>query len=307
MKIAHWMKKEDSGLARTTLEIVKYEERAGHKTCVRQPSDGMAIYGTPTEPDIHSIHSQIQVQTYYDRKPKLMWMHGEPLSSVGNGVSMKSICDLAPLTDAFICMRPEELAVWTAIKRTHLITKGVDLEVFKPLEGVERLSGAPAVLYVENWRRSRNPLYLCLAMQEVHRKIPDARLHLYNCRDKRMADTFQALSKECKWWPFLRTISGPIKAGEMNELYNRADMVVSCLYPLYARGIEAFAAGKAFIGPGYNGEYPWRCELDPQSVAEAILDCWENYDQVDYRQWAEDHHDAKKSAAEAVEVYEKYL
>ena len=217
-----------------------------------------------------------------------MWMHGEPLSSVGNRVSMKAICDLAPQVEAFLCMRKEEQIIWNAIKRTYYVPKGIDLEMYKPLAGItERLSGNPAVLYVENWRGQRNPLYLCIAMMEVWKKYPDARLHLFNLTDPKMQATFKALSDVGKWWPFLRTMAGPEK--DVNLLYNRADIVVSCLYPLYARGIEAFGAGKAFIGPGYKEPgYPWQCELQPESMAQAIIDCHENYDKVDYRRWAEE-------------------
>lgn len=307
MKILHWMKKENSGLARTTLEVVKYEERLGHKACIKTPADDMPIYGTEDGFDIHSIHSQLNPKAYHDGKPKVMWMHGEPLSSVGNGVSMKAIVDLAPLCDAFICMRKEEWPVWGTIKRTFLVNKGVDLEKYCPLDGVtEKLPGEPAVLYVENWRKERNPLYLCVAMQEVVKKYPRARLHLYNVTDKKMLDTFQALYKNNKWWTFLGSIKGP--EDDINLLYNRADIVVSCLYPLYARSIEAFGAGKAFIGPGYREDgYPWTCELDPVSMADAICRCWEGYDKIDYRKWAEDRHDAKKMTEQALEVYRRYL
>ena len=170
----------------------------------------------------------------------------------------------------------------------------------------ERLSGEPAVLYVENWRGQRNPLYLCVAMQEVWKKYPDARLHLYNVSDQKMLDTFKALINNNKWWPFIRSLSGPVK--DINLLYNRADIVVSCLYPLYARSIEAFGAGKAFIGPGYNEpDYPWTCDLQPESMAQAIIDCWENYDQIDYRKWAEDNHNVNETVKETIRIYDRYL
>jgi glycosyltransferase involved in cell wall biosynthesis len=235
-----------------------------------------------------------------------MWMHGEPLSSVGNGVSMKAIIDLAPLVDAFLCMRREELSVWSSIKRTYLVPKGVDMDFYKPLMGVEKLSGKPAVLYSENWRGQRNPLYLCVAMEKVWRKFPDARLHLYNCPGGKMHETFMAMAKYNKWWPFLRTISGP--APDVNTLYNQADIVVSCLYPLYARSIEALAAGKAMICPGYREPgYPWTCDLDPDSMADTIIRCWENYDSVDYRKWAEDRHDVKETVRQSVEIYGRYI
>lgn len=307
MNILHWMKKEKSGLAFSTLELAEYEQRQGHKVCIKEPSATAPIYGVEHNTDVHLIHSQIAPETYHDDKPKIMWMHGEPLSSVGNGVSMKAIVDLAPRMDAFICMRKDELVVWNSIKKTWLVPKGVDLDKFHPLPGItEKLSGAPAVLYCENWRGQRNPLYLCVAMQEVHKKYPAARLHLVNCTDKRMHETFKALVANNKWWTFVRTLSGPVE--DINLLYNRCDMVVSGLYPLYARGIEAFAAGKAFIGPGYREhDYPYTCELSPQSMADAIVKCWENYGAMDYRKWAEAHHDVAETVRQSVKIYERYV
>jgi glycosyltransferase involved in cell wall biosynthesis len=307
MKITHWVRKENSGLFRTTLELANEEEKQGHKITLREPTGEAPIYGTLQDPDIELVHSQLPITSYHNGKPRGMWMHGEPLSSVGNKISMKAIVDLAPMMDFFMCMRREEHIIWNSIKRTHVVPKGIDLDMFYPLEGVtERLSGEPAVLYVENWRGQRNPLYLCVAMQEVWKKYPNARLHLYNCNDKKMQETFQALIKNNKWWPFVRSLKGYEK--DINTLYNRVDIVVSCLYPLYARGIEAFGAGKAFIGPGYQEPgYPWYTELDPKVMADTIIRCWENYDSVDYRQWAKDHHNVADTVRESVEIYERYL
>lgn len=251
MNIAHWMKKENSGLVRCTYELAKYEERQGHKVVIKQPSDdgtGQMVYGIERHIDVDCVHSQFPIDRYKENTPKFMWMHGEPLSSVGNGVSMKAIVDLSPVMDAFMCMRKEEFLIWNSIKRTYVVPKGIDLDVYKPLTTMpEKLSGEPSVLYIENWRGSRNPLYLCVAMSLVHNKFPKARLHLYNLQDKRMHETFTALYQNNKWWTFLRSMQGPVK--DVNELYNKVDMVVSCLFPLYARGIEAFGANRAFIGP----------------------------------------------------------
>jgi len=307
MQILHWMKKEHSGLAATTLEWVKYEEKIGVQVEIRQPGEDNSLYGRVEKPDLHLIHSQLGLRAYHDGKPKIMAMHGEPLSSVGNGISMKAICDLAPTMDCFIAMRKEEMPIWSSIKRTYLVTKGIDLERFHPLDTVPtKLEGEPAVLYIENWRGARNPLYLCKAMELVYQKLPKARLHLVNCNNPNMKDTFKALIKQCKWWPFIRTLMGPAK--DVNELYNRVDIVVSCLFPLYARGIEAFGAGKAFIGPGYKETgYPWTCDLDPHSMAETIVKCWEGYDTVKYRQWAMEHHDVAETVRQSMEIYARYL
>ena len=146
MNILHWVRKENSGLFRSTLELATYEEKQGHTVTLRQPTNGDAFYGSNGDPDVELVHSQMSTDSYYNGKPKLMWMHGEPLSSVGNKVSMKAIVDLATQMDAFICMRRDELSTWSAIKRTHLVPKGVDLDTYKPLPGItERLSGEPAV------------------------------------------------------------------------------------------------------------------------------------------------------------------
>ncbi len=303
------MKKERSGLAFTTLELAKFEVKAGHTVGVRQPGDSTAFYGHVNgDADIHAVHSQLSMEAYADRKPKLMWMHGEPISSVGNGISMKAICDLSSKMDAFICMRREEWPIWSSIKKTYLVQKGIDLERFHVIpEIVEKLSGEPAVLYAENWRGSRNPLYLCVAMEKVHKKFPNARLHLYNCNDKRMRETFDALIKNNKWWTFIRSLQGHEE--DVNLLYNKCDILVSGLFPLYARGIEAFGAGKAFIGPGYNeyDDYPWKCTLDPDSIADAIIKCWEGYDKVDYRKWAEEKHNVETTVKQTVDIYNRYI
>lgn len=315
------MRKERSGLAFTTLELVKAEEQLGHGVCLREPSDkeglpGALLYGNPDlVPDVEFIHSQMPITSYHSRVPKFMWMHGEPLSSVGNGVSMKAIVDLAPKIDAFLAMRQEEAAIWNSIKRTYVVPKGIDLERFTPIDvpphdpkdPTSKLSGDPAVLYCEHWRGSRNPLYWCVAMEQVFRKNPKARLHLYNCTDPKMYATFKALVSHNKWWSFIRTLNGPVKDGEVNALYNRADIVVSGLYPLYARSIEAFGAGKAFIGPGYTDpEYPWHAELHPDSMAKAIEDCWADYHSMDYRKWAERKHDVRETVRQVMGIVQRY-
>lgn len=313
MRLTHWMRQERSGLAFTTLEIVAEEERQGHHVCVREPSGGV-LYGQPfpnDEYDVDLIHSQFPVSQYANRRPRFLFCHGEPLSSVGNGVSMKAILDLAPLCDAFICMRKEEHAYWSMIKRTFCVTKGIDLDIFKPLPSTadKKLSGAPAVLYMEHWRGQRNPLPLIVAMQAVHREYPEARLHLWNVTDEKMHSTFRALIDSAKLWPFVRSLQGPVKPLEVNALLNRCDIVVSCLFPLYARSIEALGAGKAFLCPGYEDpEYPFHCTLDPDSMAKAIIDIWENgCGKFDFRAWAERKHSITDTVRQCVQVYERYL
>ncbi len=307
MKILKWMRKELSGLARTTLEHAKFEARLGHEVAIREPQ-GQLLWGQDFEPDVHTIHSQLAPTAYHDNKPKFFICHGEPLSSVGNGVSMKAVVDLASMMDAFITMRREELTIWNTIKRTFYVPKGIDTEIFMPIEGIERLEGEPSVLIYENPRGSRNGLYPLIAMKLVWQVLPKARFHMFNLNDKRMAETFQALVKGAKLWPFVRTLTGPVKSGEVPTLLNRCDIVVSGLFPLYARSIESLGCGKAFISAGYKEPgYPWQCEFSPESMAEAIIACWSDYNKINYRQWCLEHHDESESSKERCTIYQKYL
>jgi glycosyltransferase involved in cell wall biosynthesis len=321
MNLVHYMRKEKSGLAFTTLELVQAEQKQGHGVCLREPTDkdgqpGPVLYGDANlVPDVECIHSQMPPASYFNGRPKFLWMHGEPLSSVSNGISMKAIVDMASKVDAFICMRKEEHAIWNSIKRTYVVQKGIDLDRFKPVDikphadddPTSKLSGEPAILYAEHWRGQRNPLYLCVAMERVWEKFPKARLHLFNCTNPKMHETFKALYAHNKWWTFLRSMNGPVPDAEVNTLYNRADIVVSGLFPLYARSIEAFGAGKAFIGPGYKEPgYPWTCDLDPVSMADAIIKCWEGYDRINYRRWAEERHDVMETVKQSINIYERY-
>lgn len=309
MHITAWLRKEASGLARTTLELAKATEDLGHVVCIRQPHDGMAIYGPTDQVDLHTIHSQIHPDAYHDGKPKVCWMHGEALSSVANGISMRALLDLAPLCEAFIVMRKEEVSIWRDVKRTYYVPKGVDLEVYKPAEGItERLSGEPAVLYVENWRGMRNPLYIMIAMAEVHKTFPKARLHLYNVQDKKMHEAFKGFIDAAKYSTFVRSLQGPVE--DVALLMNRVDIVVSALHPLYARTpLEALACGKAAICAGYNEPaYPWHVkDYSPEGFAEVIVQCWSDYGKINYRHYAETYHDVHETVKQAVAVYERYL
>lgn len=315
MKIVHYMKKEVSGLAFTTLEIAQEEERQGHQVAVIEPN-GTVLYGTAGNGwDVELIHSQYPIQNYHNGKPRIMWMHGEPISSVGNGISMKAICDLAPICDAFIAMRSEEVEYWSTLKRTYLVTKGIDLNTFRPLpltEAGEKLSGAPAVLYLEHWRGQRNPLPLLVAMRKVWRQYPEARLHLYNCTDQRMLDTFRAYIEFGKCSPWVRSLQGKVTPAEVNVLLNRCDIVVSCLENFYARSIEALGAGKAFLCPGYtarhNPDYPFHTTNDPSDMAEAIINVWEEgVGKFDFRAYAETHHNVADTVRQSVAIYERYM
>lgn len=292
---------------RTTLEFLACEEKLGHSVSLRTPSDNKLVYGNDHDADIYCIHSQIHPTAIHDDKPKFLFCHGEPLSSIGNGISMRAIVDLASCVDAFICMRRDEYPVWKSIKRsTYLVPKGVDLEVYRPAPPDKKLPGEPAVLYCENWRGERNPLMICVAMEQVWKRFPGAVLHLYNVQNQKMLDTFLALWRHCHWASWIGSIKGP--ETDVVGLYNRCDIVASCLFPLYARTPpEALACGKGVVAPGYRDTpYPYQCELNADSMADAIIRMWSEWGKFDFRAHAAKHHDAMESTRQAIAIYERY-
>ena len=93
MRIVHWMKREKSGLAYTTIELAAAEEKLGHQVCIREPS-GNVLYGQPSDDcDVELIHSQLPVQSYHNGKVRFCWMHGEPMRT---WLPMNRIVAVAP-------------------------------------------------------------------------------------------------------------------------------------------------------------------------------------------------------------------
>jgi len=148
-------------------------------------------------------------------------------------------------------------------------------------------------------------------MELVWKRYPDAKLHLYNITDPRMFETFKRLRDQCKWY-FIQSMQGPVKYEDVPALINKVSMVASCLFPLYARTpIEALACGRGCVAPGYPGDptnpYPYICTLNPESMAEAIIQCHLNTERVDFRSYAERFHDLRVMVRNALAIYEGYL
>lgn len=319
MKILHWLREVSSGMEATTYELASAERELGHEVQVRDPHDGRVLQG-PAEitPDVHCVHSQIPPELLFDEAPKFAWMHAEPLYSMGMG-AMEAILGFATRIDAFICMRAEELPIWRALKRPcYLVPKGIDLDKFKPAEPAEKLPGEPAVLYYENQRAERNPLYWMAAMEQVWRANPDARLHIFNNRDEARLQLLLGIIRAAGWECFMGTV-GP-HVPDVPALINSVDIVVSSIYPLYARSIEALGCGKPLVCPGYreHEDYPYRCDLEAGSMAAALDRAWidkvwsetpsgADSGKLDPRAWAEKHHDVMETARQACEIYQRHL
>lgn len=306
MKILHWVKKENSGLFRTVMELAKYEERAGHSISLRTPAEQQTFYGFKDDDfDVHAIHSQIHPHYYKDDKPKLLFLHGEPDYGMMVKISTQAIMDLVPLCDAFIAFNPDEAKIWNSFKRTYVIPKGVDLETYKPMSVKKKLKGNPAILYTEHWRTFRHPLHAFVALERVKKKLPGMRFYPFGCPDSEHAFWLRII-KQNRYVIFTPGIFKRQK--NTTGLINMADMIVSTVFPSYGRvSLEALACDKPVIGYNSNPHATYTCPpYDPDALAEAIVKCYEEK-LNGQRAYAEKHLDAKVMADEAIKIFKRFV
>jgi len=306
LKIVHWVKKENSGLFRTTFELAINEERVGCEISLRTPKEQTVIYGFEGNKfDIHCIHSQIPPVFYKDKRPKVLFLHGEPDYGMLYKVSTSAIMDLATLVDAFVAFNEAEARLWSSFKRTYVIPKGIDLDSYKPMVLPKKLDGAPAVLYAEHWRNFRHPFHVFVALEKVATKIPGMRFYPFGCPPSEK-DFWLRLIRQNKY----NTFCPGVFQQQMNMpgLLNMADIVVSPVFPSYGRvSLEALACGKPVVAYKTNPHATYKCEAyDPDDMAEKVIQCWEEK-RNGQRQYAEANLSAKLMAEKAIEIYGRFV
>jgi glycosyltransferase involved in cell wall biosynthesis len=306
LKILHWLKKESSGLFRTTVELAKYEEREGHIVALRQPAKNETFYGFRDDDfDIHCIHSQINPHYYKDGKPKLLFLHGNPEYGLMTKVSTSAIMDLIPIVDAFVSLHEDEAKIWNSFKRTYVIPKGIDLENYKPAEKEKELKSTPAIVYAEHWRQFRHPLHVFVALEKVIKKLPQMRFYPFGCPASEK-EFWLRIVRNNRYSIFCPGVFQWQKS--MPELLSLADMVVSPVFPSYGRvGLEALAMGKPLVAYDTNPHADYKCRpYDSDDLAEKILQCWEERPN-NQRAYAEKHLSAHDMAMRAIEIYRRFV
>jgi glycosyltransferase involved in cell wall biosynthesis len=306
MKILHWVKKEDSGLFRTAFELAKYEERAGHHTSFRTPKENQTYYGfTDDNFDVHCIHSQINPYYYKDGKPKFLFLHGEPDYGMMHKISTNAIMDLIPMCDCLIAFNTYEARIWNSFKRTYTITKGIDLETYKPMNISKKLKGKPSVLYTEHWRSFRHPLHVFVALEKAKDKLPGLIFYPFGCPNDEK-DFWMRLLKQNRYTRFTPGIFKRQK--NIPALLNLADIVISPVYPSYGRvSLEALACNKPVIAYNTNPHATYKCNpYDPDAMSDAVIKCWDEKPNSQ-RKYAEINLDAKQMADEAIAIYRRFL
>lgn len=306
MKILHWLKKENSGLFRTTVELAKCEENLGHNVAFRTPTENQTFYGFGDDkPDIHCIHSQIHPHYYKDGIPKVLFLHGEPDYGMMVKVSTQAILDLIPVVDCMVAFNPDEGKIWNSFHRTYTITKGIDLEKYKPMDVGKKLKGSPAIIYAEHWRTFRHPLHVFVALEKVKRKLPGMIFYPFGCPPTEK-EFWLRIVRQNRYSIFTPGVFPWQK--NTAELLSMGDMVVSPVFPSYGRvSLEAKACNKPVVAYNTNPHADYTCRpYDPDDMAEKIVKCY-NEQRNGQRQYAVDNLDSMQMAKEAVEIYRRFL
>jgi len=304
MKIIHWLKEENSGLFRTTAELTAEEIKQGHAVSLRNPFTAKTFFGFADDDfDIHCVHSQIHPHYHKDNKPKVLFLHGEPDYGMLHKISVNAIMTLAPIMDAFIAFNEQEATIWNSFKRTVIVPKGVNLEMYRPIDTKKKLQGQPAILYAEHWRSFRHPLHVFIAMERVMKKLPKAKFYPFGC-PKEDKDFWMKLIKQNQYTYFTKGVFQP--QTNMPGLLNLADIVVSPVFPSYGRvSLEALACDKPVVAYKTNPHATYVCEpYNPDDMAEKIIQCYEEKP-TGMREYAEKNLSITQMAERAIEIYRK--
>ncbi len=290
----------------TTMELAKYEEKLGHQVALREPAKNETFYGFRDDDfDVHCIHSQIHPHYYKDGKPKILFLHGEPDYGMMNKVSINAIMDMVSFIDCMVSFHPDEARMWNSFKRTHTITKGVDLEKYKAEDKGKKLRGSPAILYAEHWRTFRHPFHVFVALEKVYKKLPNMRFYPFGCPDSEK-EFWLRLVRQNRYSVFTPGVFSVQES--ISDLVNLCDILVSPVYPSFGRvSLEAKACNKPVVAYNTNKHADYQCEpYNPDDMADKILQCWE--EKIGgQREYAEKNLDAMDMAIEAIDIYKRYL
>jgi glycosyltransferase involved in cell wall biosynthesis len=306
LKIVHWLKKENSGLFRTTFELAVNEEKLGHEVSLRTIAERQTFYGFQGDDfDLHCIHSQLPPIFWKDSRPKMLFLHGEPDYGMLHKISTSAIMDLAPVVDAFIAFNEKEAALWNSFKRTYVIPKGIDLDSYRPAAVAKKLAGDPAVLYAEHWRGFRHPFHTLVALEIATRSLKNLRFYPFGCPEEEKPFWLR-LIRQNKYSFFTPGIFKQQK--NMPGLLNMADIVVSPVFPSYGRvSLEALACNKPVVAYKTNPHATYKCEpYDPADMAAKVVQCWTEKPNGQ-RKYAEEHLSAKSMAEGALAIYRRFL
>lgn len=342
--IAHWavFSPRKSGLYETTKELIQYENRMDNVIAglidpnnkkggqADRSSDPHLVSQSHDwafrDANIHMIHSSL-TGISGRLEPNIFFMHGSPeaclwseLEPFDRGFSLSSAFTFMERSEAMIVFMKRHQYLWKhiAAEKVRLVTKGVDLERWKP-EGMRmNLEGEPNILFGEVWRMIKDPFLTFFAMDELYKKLPTLRFHPWALASKRRL--WNQVIGRAGFHKLLGQyqISGPQAYPE--HWYRGGDMLVSPVITGEPSRVlqEALACGCPVIGwdcDNFNDSHAMKRAkpFDPRDLAQKCADLWEEI-QSDgetvkrrARRIAETHFSMKQMAEQVVAIVREVL
>ncbi|GAG58003.1 unnamed protein product, partial [marine sediment metagenome] len=196
-------------------------------------------------------------------------------------------------------------------KPVHAVTRGVDLEYWKPQKG-QPFKWHPAIIEMDVATRFmiKQPFTLLFAVKLAQKRIPRLKLNLFALDSKKQASWDFLLAKLDLEIIVENMVFGMWQEPKM--IYNGADILVSpTQWGLASRvAAEAMACGCPTILLEGQDDKPAsaKCFDSPQSMADAIINLWERIDadpkgeRRKARELAETSYNVRDTAEELIQI-----
>ena len=333
MKIVHYatvVPKTISGLIRRVMEIHKLEKALGWESGLVSPQDkhenGYTVEGTPAleilpwswaaDADVHVMDGSVPGDILA-LKNRVFMAHGGPKycaltelnmkrSSFTLAINMVQNCELT------ITQNRQHQRFWREFGGdVRWVQGGVDLEKWIP-EGTKiPFPSHPCIVYMDIWRDMKLPMTLFMAMKEVVKEVPTARLQLFNVPKGREAWWMRVL---CKVGVdhLVENYKGGIW-GNPEQVYRGADIIVNPVEggTISGVGVEALACGcPVLILEGNKSKYASiKSKDDPDSMAKALVKLWKRIEadrdevRLEARMIAEKNYSVRRMVTEMLDIY----
>jgi hypothetical protein len=196
IKVAHWVKFNNSGMYKFAESIAKSEAMKGDIDSWLVNCFDPNGYTEVLDADVHVMHTHIpdDVREQLTKPLKVVWIgHGTPEyvfqrsveeglnTGYGAGDSWQLAQYWMQHADALVTFWPRHQAIWQSLcdKHTHveLLPFGVDKSFWHPVESQGRYVGGITLFTAENPDYTKWPLDLFLCWPWVIDKIPTVNLH----------------------------------------------------------------------------------------------------------------------------------
>jgi len=341
LKVAHlslWAPSA-SGLYEATKDLIKYERKLGIdsqfvESVVKDPdlktyTDGWLTakpWAWAEDADVLVMHRSLPNELAH-KKPKVVVMHG-PLEIMmmnehsGPGENFNFNINMIWDYDACVAITPQDYEIaqhFDEKKRLRFIEDAVDVERYSLNGWAYEYANHPAIISADTIRLNKIPLHIILAMENVRKRIPSARLNFFSIplvdsptwRNIFVRSKLMHNQSNCE---LIQLLTGDIK-----PYIRGADISFNNnLHGVHSRGsvMEAMAMGIPVVSYCGGEDYTpyiaktWCLE----SIAEAVEQCWKDIQAKgremvakECRAYADEHFNMEKAAVEYKKLYEELL